>query len=125
MRYMDAVRHDHYDLQINTEEEHRILHDLLNASGNIEVTWIRIEKENSIIGQTLAEANLRARTGASVVAIMRNKEIMANPKSMTVFEAGDRIGIIGEKDQVDQAEKMLLETKDNDTDIEKGLEWET
>jgi CPA2 family monovalent cation:H+ antiporter-2 len=123
MRYMDAVRHDHYDLQINTEEEHRILHDLLNASGNIEVTWIRVEKENSIIGQTLAEANLRARTGASVVAIMRNKEIMANPKSMTVFEAGDRIGFIGEKDQVDQAEKMLLETKGKD--IEKGLEWET
>jgi CPA2 family monovalent cation:H+ antiporter-2 len=54
---------------------------------------------------------------------MRNKEIMANPKSMTVFEAGDRIGFIGEKDQVDQAEKMLLETKGKD--IEKGLEWET
>ena len=36
--YMDAVRRDHYDMQLNTEEEHRLLHDLINASGNIEVT---------------------------------------------------------------------------------------
>jgi CPA2 family monovalent cation:H+ antiporter-2 len=27
IRYMDAVRHDHYDQQINSEEEHRMQHD--------------------------------------------------------------------------------------------------
>lgn len=121
MRYMDVVRHDHYDLQINTEEEHRILHDLLNASGSLEVTWLRLESENSIVGQTIAEANLRARTGASIVAIMRNKEILANPKSITIFEAGDRVGFIGEKDQVELVEKILQETNNEET----GLEWET
>lgn len=121
MRYMDAVRHDHYDLQLNTEEEHRTLHDLINASGNIEVTWFQLEKGKSIVGRTLAEANLRAHTGASVVAIIRNKEMLANPKSMTVFEVGDRIGFIGEKDQIEKIEKLLLETDVNDI----GVEWET
>ena len=58
MRYMDAVRDDRYDVQVNTEEEHRLLHDLIHASGNIEVTWTRLEDGNPLIGQTLAEANL-------------------------------------------------------------------
>jgi CPA2 family monovalent cation:H+ antiporter-2 len=121
MRYVDAVRNDHYDIQINTEEEHRLLQDLVNASGNIEVTWMRLEDRNPIIGQTLAEANLRARTGASVVAIMRNKELMANPKSSTVFEAGDRIGFIGDKEQVEEVEKLLSMPATSET----GVEWET
>jgi CPA2 family monovalent cation:H+ antiporter-2 len=121
IRYMDAVRGDHYDIQVNTEEEHHLLHDLINASGNIEVTWIRLEDGNPIIGQTLAEANLRVRTGASVVAIMRNKVVMANPKSSTVFETEDRIGFIGDKEQVEEVEKLLSEAVSSD----KGVEWET
>src|SRR5688572_2116818 len=58
-RYTDAVRHDHYDMQINTEEEHRLLHDLIDASGYIEVTWLKLSPENLLVGQTLEEANLR------------------------------------------------------------------
>jgi monovalent cation:H+ antiporter-2, CPA2 family len=121
MRYVDAVRHDHYDLQVNTEEEHRLLHDLINASGKIEVTWMLLEADNLIIGQSLAQANLRARTGASVVAIMRGRELMANPKSSTIFEEGDRIGFIGDSEQVREVEKLFSEIET----IETGVEWET
>jgi CPA2 family monovalent cation:H+ antiporter-2 len=121
MRYMDAVRHDHYDLQLNTEEEHRTLHDLMNASGNIEVTWFHLESKNPLLGRTLAGANLRARTGASVVAIMRDGELLANPKSMTTFEEGDRIGFIGDREQIEKVEKLLSEPDVGDI----GVEWET
>jgi CPA2 family monovalent cation:H+ antiporter-2 len=73
------------------------------------------------VGQTLAEADLRARTGASVVAVMRNRELLANPKSMTVFEIGDRVGFIGDKVQIDKVDKLLSETDISDV----GVEWET
>jgi CPA2 family monovalent cation:H+ antiporter-2 len=121
IRYMDAVRRDHYDMQVNTAEEHRLLHDLIHASGTIEVTWIRLMPGNPLVGQTLAEANLRARTEASVVAIMRNGQLLANPKSLTVFEAEDRVGIIGEPEQIAAAEKLLSEPVSEDV----GVEWET
>lgn len=110
-RYTDAVRRDHYDVHINSEEEHRLLHDLIDASSNIEVTWLRLMPENSLVGQTLEEANLRARTGASVVAIMRKRQLIANPKSITTFEANDRIGLIGDKEQIEAAEKLLSESE--------------
>jgi CPA2 family monovalent cation:H+ antiporter-2 len=122
-RYTDAVRHDHYDLHINTEEEHRLLHDLIDAANSIEVRWFRLPEGNHLIGQTIASANLRARTGASIVALNRDGQLIANPKSMTVFQAGDQIGLIGEQDEIDAAERLLSEPEaEHDQD---GVEWET
>lgn len=57
------------------------------------------------------EANLRSRTGASVVALIRDKKLIANPKSMTVFEEGDRIGLIGEMEQLEAARGLLEEKR--------------
>ena len=111
-RYTDAVRRDHYDTHINTDEEHRLLHELLDAAGSIEVKWFRIPEGNPLIGQTVADANLRARTGASIVAILRQGELVANPKSMTMFEAGDRIGLIGDNEEVEEVERLLLVSND-------------
>jgi CPA2 family monovalent cation:H+ antiporter-2 len=107
MEYTDAVRQDHYDVQVNSPEEHRLLHDLIRAARGIEVTWFELGPDNPLVGQTLAEANLRARTGASVVAILRGRELMANPKSQTVFAAGDRVGLIGEAEQIAAAGEVL------------------
>jgi K+:H+ antiporter len=123
IRYMDAVRHDHYDMQVNTAEEHRLLHDLIHASRNIEVIWLPLREGNPLVGQTLASANLRARTGASVVAILRDRELMANPKSMTVFQAEDRIGLIGDHEEIEAAQKVLAETEPESNQM--GVEWET
>jgi CPA2 family monovalent cation:H+ antiporter-2 len=122
-RYTDAVRHDHYDTRINTEDEHRLLHDLIDAANSIEILWFRIPEGNSLIGQTLSAANLRARTGASVVAILRGGHLLANPKSMTVFEAGDRIGLIGDREEVEAVEKLL--SKSEAETSQAGVEWET
>ena len=122
-RYTDAVRHDHYDTRINTEDEHRLLHDLIDAANSIEILWFRIPEGNSLIGQTLSAANLRARTGASVVAILREGHLMANPKSMTAFEAGDRIGLIGDREEVEAVEKLL--SKSEAETSQAGVEWET
>jgi CPA2 family monovalent cation:H+ antiporter-2 len=106
-RYTDAVRRDHYDMRVNTEEEHRLLHELIDAVNSIEIKWFRLPDGNPLIGKSLAEANLRAQTGASIVAILRDGQLMANPKSMTVFQAGDRIGIIGELAEIEAVENVL------------------
>jgi CPA2 family monovalent cation:H+ antiporter-2 len=115
-RYTDAVRRDHYDLQINTEEEHRLLHDLLDATSSMEIKWFRLTVSNPLVGQTLAGANLRAQTGASVVAILREGQLIANPKSMTVFQPEDRIGLIGDMEEIAMVEKLLLASEGNPLD---------
>lgn len=112
--YTDAVRRDHYDLEIDNEEEHRLLHDLLLAAKNIEMRWFTLDGGSTLIGQTVAEANLRARTGASIVSILREKKLLANPKSNTMFEAGDRLGLIGSEDEVKAAGDLISQTVPNE-----------
>ncbi|HNS62416.1 MAG TPA: cation:proton antiporter [Anaerolineales bacterium] len=121
IRYMDAVRHDRYNTQINTQEEHRLLHDLIHASSGIEVTWLSLDANNSLVGRSIQDANLRALTGASVVAIMRKGQLIANPKSYVIFEAEDRVGFIGDQEQIEAAEQFLAKS----TSDEAGVEWET
>lgn len=124
-RYTDAVRRDHYDLDLNTEEEHRLLHELLDAVNSIEIKWFRLSEDSSLVGKTLAEANLRSRTGASVVAILREQHLIANPKSMTIFQAGDRMGLIGDREEMETAEKLISQSEAESESSHAGLEWET
>ena len=121
--YTDAVRRDHYDLQLNTEEEHRLLHALLDAAKGIEIKWFRLSNGSHLVGQTLANANLRAQTGASVVALFREGYLIANPKSNTLFQPGDRIGLIGDKEEIEAVERLLSDSKAESNQI--GVEWET
>jgi len=108
--YAESVRHDHYDQLVNPDEEHRMLLELLDAANSIEILWLDVPADSPLVGQTLLEANLRARTGASVVAILRDRQLMPNPKSRTVFQAGDRIALIGDWEQLAGVERLLAPT---------------
>lgn len=101
--YTEAVRRDRYNIQISTADEHRSLHDLLIASESIDIAWTQLEENGPLVGHTLLESNIRSRTGASVVALIRSGELISNPKSSTVFQAGDNLGLIGEKEQIENA----------------------
>jgi CPA2 family monovalent cation:H+ antiporter-2 len=105
--YTDAVRRDRYDINITTVDEQRSLHGLLNSFGGIEIVWLQLSDTSALIGQSLAEANIRTKSGASVVALVRSKQLFPNPKSGTVFQAGDRIGVIGEQDQIEVARTLV------------------
>jgi CPA2 family monovalent cation:H+ antiporter-2 len=106
-KYTDTVRQEHYDLAVNTDEEHRALNRLIRAARDIEIVWLGIPEEHRFVGRTLAEADIRARTGASVVALFREQTLIPNPKSQTVFEARDRIGLIGDVEQIEAATALL------------------
>jgi len=105
--YADVVRGDHYDSSINTEQERQLLQDLLSASDNIGITWLRLETGNPMVGQSLAKANLRAIAGASVVAIMRDRELITNPEPGSILRANDLVGVIGNEEQLNAAQKVL------------------
>jgi len=106
--YADAVRGDYYDSSINTERERQLLQDLLSASDNIGIIWLRLEAGNPLVGQSLVEANLRATAGASVVAILRHRELITNPEPQTVLQANDMVGLVGDEEQLEAAQKVLV-----------------
>jgi monovalent cation:H+ antiporter-2, CPA2 family len=105
--YAEAVREDHYEYHVDTDAEHRSLHDLLMASHGIEIVWLGLDPGCALVGTSLGQAAIRARTGASIVALTRGGKIVPNPKSSVVFEAHDRIGVIGEPEQIEAARALV------------------
>lgn len=105
--YAEAVRRDGYDIRISTTDEHQSLHDLVLATRGIEIIWLPVEEGSQMIGKSLREADIRSNTGVSVVALIRAGELLANPKSGTIFEAGDRLGLIGDEEQLEAVRVWL------------------
>jgi CPA2 family monovalent cation:H+ antiporter-2 len=114
--YTDAVRHDAYDTAVNTSAEHELLHQLIATVRGMEIAWSEVPPGGGLAGRTLAEADLRARTGASVIAIVRDRQVLANPKSSLAFLAGDLVGIIGDPAQVQAAAALIAPPKDEGPD---------
>lgn len=106
-QYIDAVRRDAYDIAFTTPEELHLLDQLVAAVRGMEIVWRDIPANSPLIGRTLAEANLRAHVGASVIAVVRDHQMTANPKSNTVFAEGDILGLIGDTTQVAAAEQFI------------------
>ncbi len=106
-QYIDTVRKDSYDATYTGLEEVHLLDQLVATVRGLEIAWRAVEAGSPLAGSTLAEANVRAQTGASVIALVRNHQVQANPKSSTMFQAGDLVGLIGEPDQIGLAERFF------------------
>ena len=105
--YVETVRRDRYNTEVTTQDEMRSLRGLMRVFDNTEIFWMDLHDGSPLIGSSLAEADIRARTGASVVAILREEKMIANPKSHTVFSVGDRIGVIGEPEQIERVGQLI------------------
>lgn len=105
--YTDAVRRDQYDTSVTSPAEHQVLEQLLHTARGIEIAWRSVPQGSPLIGRSLAEANLRAHTGASVIALIRDQQMLANPKSSTLFHTDDLVGLIGEGRDIAAAERLI------------------
>ncbi|WP_018123212.1 cation:proton antiporter [Desulfovibrio oxyclinae] len=61
----------------------------------LELFWVDIPIDSPLVGKTIEEAEIRKRTGASVVAIMRIEGLVTNPDPDEKLLTGDMIAIIG------------------------------
>ena len=67
--------------------------DYIDISGNIKVLSLNAPK--NIIGKNLIQANLRAAYNVNVIAIIHKKETIVTPPPNYIFEADDKIFLIG------------------------------
>lgn len=101
-QYIDAVRSDAYAAVGDGKHAHA-LDQLITAARGVEISWRPVEIESSVVGLSLKDANVRAQTGASVIALVREGHVLPNPKSDTVFHEGDLVGMIGSAAEIDEA----------------------
>ncbi|MGV8084393.1 MAG: cation:proton antiporter [Coriobacteriia bacterium] len=106
-QYTDAVRHNAYSAISRSAGRPHALDQLITAIRGVEVQWSAVGDKSAVAGKTIAAANLRATCGASIVALVRDGVVMANPKSSTVIIPGDLIGMIGSPQELAEAGNIL------------------
>ena len=82
------------------------LNDLL-AQGVTETFFI--EENSPHINKSIKDINLRALTGATILAIVRQEKSITNPKGDDVIEYGDILVLTGSHQAVDDATNLLTQ----------------
>jgi len=63
----------------------------------------RVDSTSAAAGRTLRDLELRRRTGASVIAVVRGETSYSNPSADLVIEPGDDLVLVGSHQEVDRA----------------------
>ena len=92
-----AESHEHH-------EEHKHLTTLLKDAS---LTTVELAEGSPAVGKLIRELQLRSATGASVVGIDRAGESIINPGPDIEFQVGDHVMLLGTKQNLDDARRML------------------
>ncbi len=77
---------------------------------DLEIAQIQVHPDSHLIGQTLAQSNIRHNPGVIVLAIKRGEEMRVNPSRDDVMRAGDFLIAMGEPAAVRKLEEMASAT---------------
>jgi TrkA domain protein len=90
-------------------ERPKVVEDLEMALGELTIEWVPVPEDSPAIGHTLAECGFRARTGITVIAILREPEPVAGAQPDDVIEAGDTLVTVGKHGQYQAFRRLLNE----------------
>ncbi|GJM39454.1 MAG: potassium transporter TrkA [Acidimicrobiales bacterium] len=90
----------------------QVVEEVQEAQHEIEgqsIAWIRVDEDGARNGTTIGSGEYRTRTGASMVAVLRDGEPVPSPEADFVLEAGDLIVAVGSADSLDELRTLLGE----------------
>jgi TrkA domain protein len=73
----------------------------------LSVEWMKAGAGSPLVGRSLLEAAVRERTGASVIAILREGQAIPNPQPDERIAAGDTLMVVGDREQVGRFGDLL------------------
>ncbi len=71
-----------------------------------------VNSDNKFIGKSFSEINLRAKSDATIIAIVRNGQTISNPSGKDILKANDTLVIYGTHQSVDMAIEILNSEED-------------
>ena len=90
-------------------ERPRIVEELEMALGELQIEWIDVPDSSPAIGKTLAECGLRAKTGVTVIAILREPEPISGAQPEDTIQKGDTLVAVGKAGQFTEFRRLLAQ----------------
>ncbi len=90
-------------------ERPKIVEELEMVLGELAIEWVPVPDASPAIGRTLAECGFRARTGITIIAILREPEPVTGAQPNDVIETGDTLVTVGKLGQYPAFRRLLAE----------------
>jgi K+:H+ antiporter subunit KhtT len=90
-------------------ERPKIVEDLEMALGELSIEWVPVPDSSPAIGRSLAECGLRAKTGVTIIAILREPEPVSGAQPGDLIQVGDTLVAVGKAGQFAAFRKLLAE----------------
>ena len=90
-------------------ERPKIVEELEMALGELTIEWIPVPDDSPAIGKSLAECAFRARTGITIIAILREPEPVTGAQPTDVIQKGDTLVTVGKLGQYPAFRRLLAE----------------
>jgi TrkA domain protein len=89
-------------------ERPKIVEELEMALGELQIEWLPVPDTSPWIGQTLAECGFRAKTGVTVIAILREPEPVSGARPDDVIQRGDTLVTVAKAGDYSAFRRMLM-----------------
>jgi len=109
-RLVSEIRASHYEALRSGVKRDITLSGALGALPQMHVEQISLGPRSPAVGRSLAETELRSRTGALVLSVRRGESDIATPPATYRLAAGDVLVVVGQKQQLRGAYKLLTGT---------------
>ncbi|HKR00701.1 MAG TPA: cation:proton antiporter [Pyrinomonadaceae bacterium] len=106
-RHVSEIRSEGYQMLRSPSVPLISMSEIAEALGTASTETLILEDNSPATGRTIGELELRRRTGATIVAIVRDGRTDINPGSEFKFEAGDIIVLLGTPEQIDLAVEQI------------------
>lgn len=81
--------------------------ELTREVPGLEAGQVHIAPGSPFVDRPLGDTQARTRTGASIVAIVRNEEVLASPGPAEILRARDVLVVIGTEDGIGAVEQIV------------------
>ena len=112
LQVASAVRRERYGLTAGAGRPGARMAPIGDIARQLDFTWISVPPESAFSGRTLGELQVRTSIGPSVVGLIHEGTLLANPDSRSYLAAGDLVAVLGTREQIarfEQAARAAIE----------------
>ena len=118
----DDIDHETHCVMTLSDEESRQIAGILGglsykpkaletievALDDLRIEWYKVEASNDGVNKSIGELNVRQKTGASIIAAIKDVETIINPGPEFVIEPGVTLVIAGKAKNIKLLKEILL-----------------
>ena len=90
-------------------ERPKIVEELEMALGELAIEWVQVPPGSPAVGKSLAACGFRARTGVTIIAILREPEPVTGAQPDDIIQEGDTLVTVGKLGQYAEFRRLLAE----------------